>query len=115
MKKIDILDQIFVATSKLELMKTVLNVLLNTVEKEKGDTQKRALYFALNQNMIDDFLYITLDGVCSAIHILNGVQNDSKQDEECKELTELLSNIDNAWILDQIKQFIINMTKEDGK
>lgn len=115
MKNIDILDQIFVATSKLELMKTVLNVLINTVEKEAINMQGKALHFAVNQNMIDDFLHITLDGVCFAIHILNGVQNDSKQDEECKEITELLSNIDNALILDQIKQFIINMTKEDGK
>ena len=63
MTKNDILDQIFVATSKLELMQTVLGVLINTVEKEEANTQEKALHFAANQDMISDFLHITLDGV----------------------------------------------------
>ena len=115
MTKNDILDQIFVATSKLELMQTVLSVLINTVEKEEANTQEKALHFAANQNMIDDFLHITLDGVYFAIQTLNEAYNDSEQDEERKEIAELLSSIDNAYILDQIKQFTINMTKEDGE
>lgn len=43
MTKNDILDQIFAATSKLELMQTVLGVLINAVEKEEVDTQEKAL------------------------------------------------------------------------
>lgn len=115
MSKNDILDQVFTATSKLELMQTVLGVLINTVEKEEANTQEKALHFAANQDMISDFLHITLDGVFFAIQTLNEAQNNNEQDEERKEITELLSNIDNAWILDQIKQFTINITKEGGK
>ena len=115
MSKNDILDQIFAATSKLELMQTVLSVLINTVEKEEANSQEKALHFAANQNMIGDFLHITLEGVYFAIQALNEVYNDSEQDKERKEISELLSNIDNAWILDQIKQFIINMAKEGGE
>ena len=112
---IDILDQIFVATSKLELMQTVLSVLINTVEKEEANTQEKALYFAANQNMIGDFLHITLDGVYFAIQTLNEAYNNNEQDKGRKEIAELLSSIDNAWILDQIKQFTINITKEGGE
>lgn len=117
MKKIDVLDQIFTATSKLELMQTVLGVLIETVEKEEANTQEKALHFAANQNMISDFLHITLDGVCFAIQTLNEAQNstEGKQDEERKEIIELLSSIDNDWILDQIKRSIINITKEGGE
>lgn len=115
MERTDILDQIFIATSKLELMQTVLGVLINTVEKEEANTQEKALHFAANQNMISDFLHIALDGVFFAIQTLNEAQNSNEQDEERKEITELLSSIDNAWILDQIKQFTINITKEGGE
>ena len=38
MSENDILDQIFAATSKLELMQTVLGVLINTVEKEDDNS-----------------------------------------------------------------------------
>ena len=115
MDRIDILDQIFTATSKLELMQTVLGVLIETVEKEKANTQDGALHFAANQNMIDDFLHITLDGVYFAIQTLNEAYNDSEQDKGRKEIVELLSSIDNTWILEQIKRFTINITKEDGE
>ena len=115
MTKNDILDQIFVAASKLELIQKVLGVLINTVEKEEANTQEKALHFAANQNMIDDFLHITLDGVYFAIQTLNEAYNDSEQDEERKEIAELLSSIDNAWILGQIKRTIINITKEDSE
>ena len=115
MSKNDILDQIFAATSKLELMQTVLSVLINTVEKEEANTQEKALHFAANQNMIGDFLHITLEGVYFAIQALNEVYNDSEQDKGRKEIAELLSSIDNTYVLDQIKQFTINMTKEGGE
>ncbi len=113
--KNDILDQIFAATSKLELMQTVLGVLIETVEKEEANTQDGALHFAANQNMIDDFLHIMLDGVCFAIQTLNEVYGDSEQDKGRKEIAELLSSIDNTYILDQIKRTIINITKEDSE
>lgn len=114
MTKNDILDQIFTATSKLELMQTVLGVLINTVEKEEANTQEKALHFAANQDMISDFLHITLDGVYFAIQTLNKVYEDSKENDERKEIAELLSGIDNTYILDQIKRTIINITKEDS-
>ena len=110
MDRIDILDQIFTATSKLELMQTVLGVLINTVEKEEANTQEKALHFAANQDMISDFLHITLDGVYFAIQTLNEAYNNNEQDKERKELAELLSSIDNTYILDQIKQFAVNMS-----
>ena len=115
MTKNDILDQIFVATSKLELMQTVLGVLINTVEKEEANTQEKALHFAANQNMIGDFLHITLDGVYFAIQTLNEAYNNNEQDKGRKEIAELLSGIDNTYILDQIKRTIINITKEGGE
>lgn len=115
MTKNDILDQIFTATSKLELMQTVLGVLINTVEKEEANTQEKALHFAANQDMISDFLHITLDGVYFAIQTLNEAYNNNEQDKERKEISELLSDIDNAYVLDQIKQFTINIVKEDSE
>lgn len=115
MDRIDILDQIFVATSKLELMQTVLGVLINTVEKEEANTQEKALHFAANQNMIGDFLHIALDGIYFAIQTLNEAYNNNEQDKGRKEIAELLSGIDNTYILDQIKRTIINITKEGGE
>ncbi len=85
------------------------------MEKEEANTQDGALHFAANQNMIDDFLHITLDGVYFAIQTLNEAYNDSEQDKGRKEIVELLSSIDNTWILEQIKRFTINITKEDGE
>lgn len=82
MTKNDVLDQIFTATSKLELMQTVLGVLIETVEKEEANTQEKALHFAANQNMISDFLHITLDGVYFAIQTLNEAYGDSKEGGE---------------------------------
>ena len=63
-------------------MQTVLGALINTVEKEEANTQEKALHFAANQNMISDFLHITLDGVYFAIQTLNGVYGDSKEGGE---------------------------------
>jgi hypothetical protein len=85
------------------------------VEKEEANTQDGALHFAANQNMIGDFLHITLDGVYFAIQTLNEAYNNNEQDKGRKEIAELLSGIDNTYILDQIKRTIINITKEGGE
>lgn len=79
MSKNDMLDEVFNATCKLELMQTVLGVLINMVEKEEVKTPEQAMKFAANQNVIDDFLHITLDGVCYAIQTLDGLQNDNTE------------------------------------
>lgn len=120
MDRIDILDQIFTATSKLELMQTVLGVLINTVEKEEANTQEKALHFAANQNMIGDFLHITLDGVCFAIQTLNEAYNDSEQDKEHKagheemeerkvEVIRIVSEMENLDIIESVYSFIMGM------
>lgn len=86
-------------------------IILPNVQERQGG----ALHFAANQNMISDFLHIMLDGVCFSIQTLNEAYNNNEQDKERKEIAELLSSIDDTWILDQIKQCAINMTKEGGK
>mgnify|MGYP001040082635 CR=1 FL=1 len=120
MDRIDILDQIFTATSKLELMQTVLGVLINTVEKEEANTQEKALHFAANQNMISDFLHITLDGVCFAIQALNEAYNNNEQDKEHKagheemeerkvEVIRIVSEMENLDIIESVYSFIMGM------
>lgn len=81
MSKNDILDQVFAATCKLQLMQTVLSVLINMVEHEEIDKSEQAIYLAINQDVIDDFLHITLDGVCFAIQTLNELQKGGACDE----------------------------------
>lgn len=74
MSKNDMLDEVFNATCKLELMQTMLGVLINMVEKEEVKTPEKAMNFSINQNVIGDLLHITLDGVCCATQILNDLQ-----------------------------------------
>lgn len=120
MDRIDILDQIFTATSKLELMQTVLGVLINTVEKEEANTQEKALHFAANQDMISDFLHITLDGVYFAIQTLNEAYNNNEQDKEHKagheemeerkvEVIRIVSELENLDIIESVYSFIMGM------
>ena len=120
MDRIDILDQIFTATSKLELMQTVLGVLINTVEKEEANTQEKALHFAANQDMISDFLHITLDGVHFAIQTLNEAYNNNEQDKEHKagheemeerkvEVIRIVSELENLDIIESVYSFIMGM------
>lgn len=82
MSKNDILDQVFTATCKLELMRTVIETLINMVE-DNGDikTPEQAMDFAYIQGTIDDFLHITHDGVHFAIQTLNGLQKGGASDE----------------------------------
>lgn len=70
----DMLDKVFEATCKLELMQTMLGQLINMVEDEEIKTPEQAMYFANKQHVIGDFLHITLDGVFYAIQTLNGLQ-----------------------------------------
>lgn len=77
---IDLLDEVSTAECKLKLMQTVLGVLINTVEKEEANTQEKALRFAANQDMISDFLHITLDGVYFAIQKLDKLQRGGKEE-----------------------------------
>lgn len=120
MSKNDILDQIFAATSKLELMQTVLGVLIETVEKEEANTQNGALHFAANQDMISDFLHITLDGVYFAIQTLNEAYNNNEQDkehkagheemEQCKaEVVRIVSELESLDIIESVYSFIIGI------
>lgn len=70
---IDILDGVFSASCKLKLMQTVLGVLIKIIEDE-DDIKETAIHLATNQGVIDDFLHITLDGVCFAIQTLDELQ-----------------------------------------
>lgn len=70
----DMLDEIFEATCKLELISTVAGDLINTVDEEPASTPEGAMYFAINQDKISDFLHIILDGLNYSIKILNGLQ-----------------------------------------
>lgn len=75
MNKNEILDTAFAAQCKLELIKTVIETLINMVEDDgEIKTPEQAMNFAYNQNVIDDFLHITHDGVYYAIQTLDGLQ-----------------------------------------
>ena len=73
MRKNDILDQIFTATCKLELMQTVLGVSINMTEKEE---------IVYNRDIISDFLHIALNGICRALEILNKIQENGVEKNE---------------------------------
>ena len=77
---IDILDGVFSASCKLKLMQTVLGVLIKIIEDE-DDIKETAIHLATNQGVIDDFLHITLDGVCFAIQTLDELQKGGASDE----------------------------------
>lgn len=82
MTKNEIIDTAFGAQIKLELIKTVIETLIEMVEG-CGDirTPDQAMLFAHNQNVIDDFLHITHDGVYFAIQTLDGLQKGGITDE----------------------------------
>ena len=75
MSKNEIIDTAFTAQCKLELIRTVIETLINMVE-DNGDikTPEQAMNFAYIQGTIDDFLHITHDGVHFAIQTLDGLQ-----------------------------------------
>lgn len=82
MSKNEILDTVFIATGKLELIKTVVETLINMVE-DNGEikTPEQAMNFAYIQGTIDDFLHITHDGVHFAIQTLDELQKGGASDE----------------------------------
>ena len=69
-----ILDKIFEASGKLELMQALIGDLINKVEKKKADTPENAIYFATQQDTIASFLHIALDGICDSIKLLDEAQ-----------------------------------------
>lgn len=73
MSRNDMLDEIFEATCKLELISTVAGDLINTVECNVNSPED-AMFFAANQNKLSDFLHIILDGLNYSTKILNGLQ-----------------------------------------
>lgn len=75
MSKNEMLDEVFTATCKLELIKTVIETLIDMVEDvEEVHTTEGAMNFSYIHGTIDDFLHITHDGVYFAIQTLNGLQ-----------------------------------------
>lgn len=75
MSKNEIIDTAFTAQCKLELIKTVIETLIETVEKYgEISTPEQAMYFSHEKNVIDDFLHITHDGVHFAIQTLDELQ-----------------------------------------
>lgn len=80
MSKNEIIDTAFTAQCKLELIKTVVETLIEMVENfGEIRTPEQAMYFAHNQNVIDDFLHITHDGVYFAIQTLDGLQKGGEE------------------------------------
>ncbi len=75
MNKNEIIDTAFTAQCKLELIKTVIETLINMVEDVRDvHTTDGAMDFALIHGAIDDFLHITHDGVYFAIQTLDELQ-----------------------------------------
>ena len=60
----------------------MLGVLINMVEKIDVKTPEQAMEFAVNQNVIGDFLHITLDGINYATQILNDLQKGGVANEQ---------------------------------
>ena len=74
MSRNEILDKVFEATCKLELMQVLLGDLINTVEDRDAKTPEGAMYFASQQDKIGSFLHIALDGVFYSIKLLEETQ-----------------------------------------
>lgn len=69
-----ILDKVFEANAKLELMQALIGDLINKTEKIKSYDAESAMYFASQQDTITSFLHIALDGICYSIKLLDEVQ-----------------------------------------
>lgn len=63
MLKDDILNGVFGAVAKLELMNTLLGVLIDTVEDCKVGTVEENALFASKRDMICDLLHIAVDDI----------------------------------------------------
>lgn len=102
------LNELSMEISAVSFMLTALSYQL---DNKKGDTLSKSSYETAIwgvtrylDRLSDDISEIDENFILS-----------EKQDKEHKEIAELLSSIDNAYILDQIKQFTINITKEDSE
>lgn len=69
-----ILDKVFEANAKLELMQALIGDLINKTEKIKSYDEESAMYFASQQDTITSFLHIALDGICDSIKLLEEAQ-----------------------------------------
>ncbi len=64
MEKNEILNKVFEATSKLELMETLIGVIVDLTESTAEiSTKETAMYFASQRGKIIDLLHIVFDGV----------------------------------------------------
>lgn len=74
MSKNDILNKVFDATAKLELMQALIGDLINKVDEKDAKTSEGAMYFASQQGTISSFLHIALDGIYDSIKLLEEAQ-----------------------------------------
>ncbi len=82
MSKNEIIDTAFTAQCKLELMRTVIETLINMVEGNGNiKIPEQAMNFAYIQGTIDDFLHITHDSILFAIQTLDSLQKGGATDE----------------------------------
>ena len=75
LSKNEIIDTAFTAQCKLELIRTVIETLINMVEDNRDiKTPEQAMNFAYIQGTIDDFLHFTHDGGHFATQTLDSLQ-----------------------------------------
>lgn len=85
MSKSEIIDTAFTAQCKLELIRTVVETLIEMVENCKEvTTMEGAMNFAYIHGTIDDFLHITHDGVHFAIQTLDGLQKGGENEKKAE-------------------------------
>lgn len=81
MEKNEILNKVFDATAKLELMQTLIGVIVDLTESTAEiSTPEAAMYFASQRGKIIDLLHIVFDGVFDAkllLEKLNNIQEDA--------------------------------------
>lgn len=70
----DILDKIFEASGKLELMQALIGDLINKVEDMGDKATENAICFAVQKDTIASFLHIVVDGIYDSIKLLEEVQ-----------------------------------------
>ena len=78
MNMVDVLDQVSEATTKLELIKTVLGTTISMVEQKTESTLEQTMFIA-QQEVMGDFLHIAMDGVIYAVETLNKLQRNEVQ------------------------------------
>lgn len=74
MSKDDILNGVFGAVAKLELMNTLLGVLIDTVEDCKVGTVEENALFASKRRIIGDLLHIAVDDIYDITQALDALK-----------------------------------------